>query len=61
MQCGRHIDSGACGSNVECMYTQLVFWTCVSSNVGLYIDHSSSVVGHTCMMCEAYLFRGICQ
>ena len=37
-----------------------VYFTYMLSNVGLYIDYSSSVMKNICRMWLAYLFRGIC-
>ena len=28
---------------------------------GLHLDYTNRAVGHTCVMWQAYLFRGICQ
>ena len=35
-----------------------VFWIVCAVMWGLYLDHSSATVGHTCVMCETFLFRG---
>ena len=37
------------------------FFTYMCSKVGLHEDYITSTVGHTCVMWQASMFRGICQ